>query len=161
MEDVTYRPIGVVYTPFATPADMPIQTVAAQGIVGRVEVEEAYAAGLKDLEGFSHLWLLTHLHEVKGYNLEVTPFLDTQPHGVFATRSPRRPNPLGLSLVRLVQVEGSVLHIEEVDLVNGTPLLDIKPYVAPFDQRAETHMGWFTEQVHKVHDVKAHNRWEA
>lgn len=159
MQEIVYTPIGIVYTSFATSAGMPIQTVAAQGTTGRIELDPAYAAGLKDIEDFSHLWLLTHLHQNNGYSLEVTPYLDTQPHGVFATRSPRRPNPLGLSLVRLNRVEGAVLHIEEVDLLDGTPLLDIKPYVGPFDQRTDTRMGWFTTQIHKVHEIKGDNRW--
>ncbi len=95
---------------------------------------------------------------MQGYALEVTPFMDTRPHGVFATRSPRRPNPIGLSIVRLVRVEGATLHIEEVDLVDGTPVLDIKPYVPQLDDRKAERIGWFAENVHKVYDLRADDR---
>jgi tRNA (adenine37-N6)-methyltransferase len=127
VEGVTYQPIGIVRSPFTTLEGMPLQTVAAQGVRGSVEVEPAYAEGLKDLAAFSHLILLTHLHQISGYALEVTPYLDDQPHGIFATRSPRRPNPIGLSVVRLVAIHDATLAIEDVDLLDGTPVLDLKP----------------------------------
>src|SRR5262245_9778002 len=98
METIVYRPIGVIHTPFKQIDGMPIQAVAAKGVLGWVELAPAYQAGLHDLTGFSHLILLYHLHLVQGYQLEVVPFLDDQPHGVFATRSPKRPNALGLSI---------------------------------------------------------------
>ena len=158
MQAITYTPIGVIRSPFTTLAGMPIQTVAATGVAAAVELDPRYAAGLKDIDGFSYLLLITHLHLMQGFALEVTPFMDTQPHGVFATRSPRRPNPIGLSIVRLVRREGATLHIEEVDLVDGTPVLDIKPYVPQLDDRAAEHTGWFAENVHKVHQVRADDR---
>ena len=158
MQPITYTPIGVIRSPFTTLAGMPIQTVAAAGVAAMVELDPSYAAGLADINGFSYLLLITHLHLMQGYTLEVTPFMDTQPHGVFATRSPRRPNPIGLSIVRLVRVEGATLHIEEVDLVDGTPVLDIKPYVPQLDDRAAARTGWFAENVHKVHQVRADDR---
>jgi tRNA (adenine37-N6)-methyltransferase len=127
VEGVTYQPIGIVRSPFTTLEGMPLQTVAAQGVRGSVEVEPAYAEGLKDLAAFSHLILLTHLHQISGYALEVTPYLDDQPHGLFATRSPRRPNPIGLSVVPLVAIHDATLAIEDVDLLDGTPVLDLKP----------------------------------
>ena len=127
MQAITYTAIGVIRSPFTTLAGMPIQTVAATDVAATVELDPRYAAGLRDIDGFSYLLLITHLHLMQGFALEVTPFMDTQPHGVFATRSPRRPNPIGLSIVRLVRVEGATLHIAEVDLVDGTPVLDIKP----------------------------------
>src|SRR5258708_40357643 len=105
MDAIPYTPIGVVRSPFITLEGMPLQSVAAQGIPGSIELEPAFREGLKDLEAFSHLILLTHLHRMAGYALEVTPYLDDQAHGVFATRSPRRPNPLGLSVVRLIAIE--------------------------------------------------------
>src|SRR5690349_7117475 len=107
MQIISYTPIGIVRSPFAALAGMPIQTVAATGIAATAELDPSYAAGLTDIDGFSHLLLITHLHLMQGFALEVTPFMDTQPHGVFATRSPRRPNPIGLSIVRLVRVEGT------------------------------------------------------
>jgi len=158
MQAITYTPIGVIRSPFTTLAGMPIQTVAATDVAATVELDPRYAAGLRDIDGFSYLLLITHLHLMQGFALEVTPFMDTQPHGVFATRSPRRPNPIGLSIVRLVRREGATLHIEEVDLVDGTPVLDIKPYVPQLDDRAAEHTGWFAENVHKVHQVRADDR---
>ena len=158
MQTITYTPIGVVRSPFATLAGMPIQTVAAAGIAATIELEPSYAAGLADIDQFSHLLVISHLHLMQGYALTVTPFMDTQPHGVFATRSPRRPNPIGLSIVRLVRIEGATLHIEEVDLVDGTPVLDIKPYVPQLDDRAAERIGWFAENVHKVYEVRADDR---
>jgi tRNA-Thr(GGU) m(6)t(6)A37 methyltransferase TsaA len=158
MEPVTYTPIGVVRAPFTALAGMPIQTVAAKGVVATIEIEPSYTQGLKDLAEFSYLLILAHLHLMQGYQLEVTPFMDTQPHGVFATRSPRRPNPIGLSIVRLVRVEGGTLHIEEIDLVDGTPVLDIKPYVPTLDDRPAERTGWFADNVHKVHSIRADNR---
>jgi tRNA-Thr(GGU) m(6)t(6)A37 methyltransferase TsaA len=159
-DPVTFTPIGVVRTPFAEHAGMPIQTVAASGVRGTVELDPAYADALADLDGFTHLHLLTHMHRTGGVSLRVTPYLDTVPRGVFATRSPRRPNPIGLSLVRLVRIEGPVLHVEELDLLDGTPLLDIKPYVPPFDDRAGARYGWFEQRARHVHDVRADARFE-
>jgi len=158
MESVTYMPIGVVRSPFTALAGMPIQTVAAQGIAGTVELAPGYAEGLKDIDGFSHLLLLVHLHLMNGFALEVTPFMDDQPRGVFATRSPRRPNPIGLSIVRLVRVEQITLHIEDIDLVDGTPVLDIKPYVPLLDDRRADRIGWFADNVYKVYHVRADDR---
>ena len=160
LDAVTLTPIGVVRTPFATHAGMPIQTVAARGVRGRIELEPAFAAGLADLDGFTHLHLITHLHRTGAASLRVTPYLDTTERGVFATRSPKRPNAIGLSLVRLVRIDGPVLHVEELDLLDGTPLLDIKPYVPPFDERAGARYGWFEQRAQDVHTVRADARFE-
>jgi tRNA-Thr(GGU) m(6)t(6)A37 methyltransferase TsaA len=159
MDPIAFTPIGVVHSPYTQIAGMPIQTVAARGISGMVVVDEAYAAGLRDIDGFLHLWLLVHLHRMQGFALEVIPYMDDKPHGVFATRSPRRPNPIGLSLVRLVRVEGATLHIEDIDLLDGTPVLDIKPYVPKLDDRASERTGWFAANVHKVSQVRADGRF--
>ena len=139
---VKYAPIGIVHSPFTTTEGMPIQPSRAKGVRGTVEVFPQYAAGLDDLAGFSHLWLLCHLHEARRHSLKVIPFLDTELRGVFATRAPARPNPIALSVVRLLEVKESVLFIEGVDLLEGTPLLDIKPYVKEFDERTEVRSGW-------------------
>lgn len=152
---INLTPIGVIRTPFTTLEGMPIQAVAAAGVPGRVELAPEFAPGLRDIEGFSHLILIYHLHQMTTPALEVTPFLDTQPRGVFATRSPRRPNALGLSTVRLLHVEGSTLHIEQVDMLDGTPLLDIKPYVPRFDDRAEARIGWFARAIHHTAQVRS------
>jgi tRNA-Thr(GGU) m(6)t(6)A37 methyltransferase TsaA len=159
LDPVTFAPIGVVRTPFATHEGMPIQTVAAQGVRGRIELDPAYVPALADLDGFSHLHLITYLHRTGAASLRVTPYLDTTERGVFATRSPKRPNPIGLSIVRLVRIEGTVIHIEEVDLLDGTPLLDIKPYVPPFDDRQDARYGWFEERAQNVHSVRADARF--
>jgi tRNA-Thr(GGU) m(6)t(6)A37 methyltransferase TsaA len=159
LDGVTFTPIGVVRTPFATHEGMPIQTVAAGGVRGRIELDRAYAEGLADLDGFTHLHLITYLHRTGAASLRVTPYLDTVERGVFATRSPKRPNPIGLSLVRLVGIEGAVLHIEELDLLDGTPLLDIKPYVPPFDDRADARFGWFELRAQNIHSVRADARF--
>jgi tRNA-Thr(GGU) m(6)t(6)A37 methyltransferase TsaA len=159
LDPVTFRPIGVIRTPFADAAGMPIQAVAAAGIAGSIELDPAYAEGLADLDGFSHLVLLYHLHRIDSARLTVIPFLDDQPHGVFATRSPARPNPIGLSTVRLVGIEGTTIRIEDVDILDGTPLLDIKPYVPQLDDRAEPRIGWLSGRVDRVGEIKADTRF--
>jgi tRNA-Thr(GGU) m(6)t(6)A37 methyltransferase TsaA len=139
---IEYTPIGVVHSPFTSTEGMPIQPSRAKGIRGSVEVFPQFAAGLDDLAGFSHVVLLYHFHQSKRYQLKVVPFLDTEPRGVFATRAPARPNPIGLSVVRLLEVKGATLTIENVDILDGTPLLDIKPYVREFDESAQARFGW-------------------
>ena len=116
---------------------MPIQPTGAKGIQGTVEILPEFQAGLNDLEGFSHIILLYHLHRSEGFKLTVTPFLDDQPRGLFATRAPKRPNSIGLSVVKLVRQEENILHIENVDILDGTPLLDIKPYIPVFEPDEE------------------------
>jgi tRNA-Thr(GGU) m(6)t(6)A37 methyltransferase TsaA len=159
MNPITYSPIGVVHTPFASIDGMPLQTIAAQGVQGSVELEPEVREGLKDLEAFSHLILLTHLDRMSGFALEVTPYLDDQSHGIFATRSPKRPNPFGLSVVRLIAVEGCRLRIEDVDLLEGTPLLDLKPYAARFDVRETEQIGWFSGRIERVRTTRADERF--
>jgi tRNA-Thr(GGU) m(6)t(6)A37 methyltransferase TsaA len=134
---VTYEPIGVVRSPYTTLDGMPLQT-GVDDVDATVELDARVHGALRDLDGFSHVWLLVHLHRVDGWTPEVTPFLDdARPRGVLATRSPRHPNPIGLSLVELVAVEPGVLRIRGVDLVDGTPVLDVKPYLSGFAPRGE------------------------
>jgi tRNA-Thr(GGU) m(6)t(6)A37 methyltransferase TsaA len=159
VEAVVYRPIGVIRSPFTTKEGMPIQAVAASGVRGRVELDPAYAEGLRDVEGFSHLVLLYHLHEVRAARLTVTPFLDTASHGIFATRSPARPNAIGISTVRLLSVEGSALQVEGLDVLDGTPLLDIKPYVPAFDDRPGAAIGWFADRIGALGETRADGRF--
>ena len=140
---------------------MPIQSAGAKGIKGTIELGHEFAAGLKDLEGFSHIILLYHFHLSQSYSLRVKPFLDEALHGVFATRAPRRPNSIGLSAVKLLGIEGSTLHIEEVDIVDGTPLLDIKPYVPAFDVKRVKRIGWLSKTVDRVYETKADDRFKA
>lgn len=146
---IELQPIGVIHTPFTKPEGMPIQPAGATGVRGTVEVFEDYHAGLSDLDGFSHIILLYHFHRSQGFSLHITPFMDSVPHGLFATRAPRRPNPIGLSVVQLDKIEGRVLHIQNVDVLDNTPLLDIKPYVPEFDAQPLVRTGWL-EQVGKT-----------
>ena len=144
------KPIGVIHSPYKDLQGMPIQPSGAAGVKGTAEVFEAYRAGLKDLDGFSHLILIYHFHLSRGFKLEVTPFLDNEPRGLFATRAPRRPNPIGLSIVQLEGIEDGMLILRNVDILDGTPLLDIKPYVPDFDQQANVRTGWLERSDHSV-----------
>jgi tRNA-Thr(GGU) m(6)t(6)A37 methyltransferase TsaA len=157
---ISYRPIGVIHSPFEDIGNVPIQPTAASGIRGTVEVFVEVAEGLKDLEGFSHIILLYHFHRVTQTKLTVIPFLDRHPRGLFATRAPSRPNPIGLSIVRLLRVEDNVLHIENVDIVDGTPLLDIKPYVPAFDHQEAERTGWLAAARGKVKGKRSDGRFE-
>lgn len=160
MDLVTYRHIGVIHSPFVDTEGMPIQPSGAQGVSGTVELESEFSAGLKDLEGFSHIILIYHFHLSKGQSLEVKPFLDNVPRGVFATRAPRRPNSIGISVVRLIRIEGSTLRIEDVDIVDGTPVLDIKPHVPEFDCRQTARIGWLTGKVGLASSIAADGRFD-
>ena len=159
MDEIKYKPIGVVHSPHKEPKGTPIQPAGAKGIDGTVEVFPEYAEGLKDLEGFSHIILLYHFHLSREASLRVKPFMDTEVHGVFAMRGPSRPNPIGISAVRLVRIEGNILHIRDVDIVDGTPLLDIKPYVPKFDAREAENVGWLEENVFKLSTSKDDGRF--
>lgn len=160
MQELTYFPIGVIRSPFKEINGMPIQAKGAEGVSGRVELDPKLVAGLKDLQGFSHLILIYHFHLSDGYCLEVKPFLDDQIHGVFATRAPKRPNSIGISIVRLISIEEHVLHIEDVDVIDGTPLLDIKPYVPEFDVRQAERIGWFSGKDGLVRKTRADERFK-
>jgi tRNA-Thr(GGU) m(6)t(6)A37 methyltransferase TsaA len=161
MENIKYRPIGTIRTPFKKQEGMPIQPSGAQGVRGTVKIKKDYIGGLKDLEGFSHIILIYHFHLSQGYSLNVIPFLDDQPRGVFATRAPRRPNSIGLSVVKLNAVEEDTLKIENVDIIDGTPLLDIKPYVPEFDAQTEITTGWLAEVKKQAGKVKSDNRFNS
>ena len=136
------QPIGVIHSPFAEPAGVPIQPRYAQGVEGTVEVFEPFAEGLRDLEGFERVWLMYWFHKAPPARLIVVPFKDQTQRGLFATRAPCRPNPVGLSCVRLLGVQGRTLRVAEVDILDGTPLLDIKPYVPEFDCFPVKRVGW-------------------
>lgn len=149
-EETSYimRPIGVIHTPFTDTSQVPIQASLSE-VTGQVEVFPEFSEGLQDIDGFTHLHLLYAFHCSRGYALRVKPFLDDQPRGLFATRHPCRPNPLGLSVVRLVSRNGNLLAVEGVDMFDGTPLLDIKPYVPDFDLRENVLTGWYTTRSAK------------
>ena len=142
MKDIIIQPIGIIYTPFQDIVNMPIQPLAAKGVKGKIVLDLHYIDGLKDLDGFSHITLIYHLHKINGYKLEVTPFMDNIPHGIFATKSPKRPNAIGISTVKLLNIKGNILEIEEVDILSGTPLIDIKPFYPRYDNRINVNIGW-------------------
>ena len=160
MQEIRYRPIGVIHSPFKETKGMPIQPAGARGVAGTVEVIPECGDGLQDLDGFSHIFLLYHFHLSQGYSLMVKPYLDDSMRGVFATRAPRRPNAIGISVVRLVGIEGCTLHIEEVDIVDSTPLLDIKPYVPEFDSREVGRIGWLAGKTERVASAAADERFK-
>jgi tRNA-Thr(GGU) m(6)t(6)A37 methyltransferase TsaA len=138
---------------------MPIQPAGAEGVCGTVEVLPEFAEGLSDLGGFSHIILLYSFHRITESKLRVTPFMDSVPRGIFATRAPKRPNPIGLSVVRLLRVEDKTLHVENVDMLDGTPLLDIKPYIPEFDEHPADRTGWLAKARGKVRDKRSDGRF--
>ncbi len=143
MDPVQYHPVGIVHSPFSDPEGAPIQPAAAEAdVAAEIEIFSEFAAGLKDLDGFSHLMVLFHCHRSGAPELLVTPFLDNTRRGVFATRAPSRPNAIGFSVVRLISIDGVHLHIRECDILDGAPVLDIKPWVPRFDCRENVRCGW-------------------
>jgi len=141
-DTITYRPIGIIHSEHLDTELTPIQSAYAQGCKGHVEIFPEFATGLQDLDGFSHIFLIYHFHQAESAKLVVKPFLQDVERGVFATRSPCRPNNVGLSVVELVRREGNVLYLDGVDILDGTPLLDIKPYTAKFDRIETQRNGW-------------------
>jgi tRNA (adenine37-N6)-methyltransferase len=146
--DLSLTSIGIIHSPFSDPAQAPIQASRSTA-TGSVEVFPQFVAGLRDLNEFSHIFLLYLIDCPQGYDLSVKPFLDDQEHGIFATRYPCRPNPIGLSLVRLLRVDGNRLEIEGIDMLDGVHLLDIKPYVPDFDNRENAQIGWYDRRAHQ------------
>lgn len=143
--EFTMKPIGVIHSPFDDKSQTPIQPTRSRA-VGKVEVFPEFSVGLQDMEGFSHIFLLYVFHRSVGYSLQVKPFLDDKLRGLFSTRHPCRPNPIGLSIVRLMARRDNILEIEGVDVWDGTPLLDIKPYVPDFDVRTDVKNGWYAQR---------------
>ncbi|MBU8871722.1 MAG: tRNA (N6-threonylcarbamoyladenosine(37)-N6)-methyltransferase TrmO [Gemmatimonadales bacterium] len=156
----TYRPIGTIHSPFQEREGMPIQPASAKGAKGRVEVLEEFRAGLCDLEGFSHIIVLYDFHRSEGFDLEVVPFMDSQTRGVFSTRAPRRPNSIGISVLRLLGIQDGTLEVENIDILNGTPLLDIKPFVPKFDGVSNVKTGWLESSSNDLSDRKADGRFK-
>lgn len=151
MNEIKYKPIGIIHSPFKEPKGVPIQPKAAKGIHGVVEVFSQYVEALEDLDEFSHIILVYHFHLSKNpQSLKVKPFMDKNAHGIFSTRASSRPNPIGISVVRLIHIDEKMLHIQDVDIIDGTPLLDIKPYVPEFDIRKAERIGWLEKNVHKL-----------
>lgn len=157
---VKFSPIGFIYSPFKTLENMPIQPGGALGIKGSIELFPRYQPALLDLEGFSHIYLIYHFHKAQGVSLQPTPFLDTKPHGLFATRAPKRPNPIGISIVKLISIKENILNIENVDILDGTPLLDIKPYVPDFDEVDSVRIGWLKDRAGNVRERRSDQRFK-
>ena len=160
MNEIMYRPIGIIYSPYKEPRGIPIQPTAAKDIEGIIEIFPEYTEGLKDIQGFSHIILIYHLHLSKEFSLKVKPYMDDNMRGVFATRSPSRPNPIGISIVRLNKVDNNILYIRNIDIVNRTPLLDIKPYVPEFDIWKVERIGWLDKKINKLSKVKDDGRFK-
>lgn len=153
------QPIGIIHTPYKQLSDMPIQPRGASESISEIEVLPQFVEGLADLDGFSHIYLIYQFHLSTGYSLTVTPFLDDKPHGLFATRAPKRPNPIGLSIVELQSVSGGRITVTGADVVDQTPLLDIKPYIENFDRVENARSGWMTSSSTSVGEMRSDNRF--
>lgn len=154
------NPIGIIHSPHKSIEDMPIQPKGALEAVGYAELDEKYIDGLQDLEGFSHIYLLYSFHKASRTELQVTPFMDTQKRGVFSTRSPLRPNHIGMSIVKLKKVEGNKIYVEGIDILDGTPLLDIKPYIEKFDAVEQSSSGWMKASDEEVKQKRSDERFK-
>lgn len=154
--------IGTIHTEFKEVEGMPIQPTGAKGVEGTIEIKNKFADGLKDLDEFSHINILYLLHKVEGYLLEVKPFMDNNTHGVFATRSPKRPNRIGSSIVKINKIEGNTIYVENIDVLDETPLLDIKPHVPQLyeDTIDELKIGWFESNHKKAKSQKSDDRFK-
>ncbi|MGB9441976.1 MAG: tRNA (N6-threonylcarbamoyladenosine(37)-N6)-methyltransferase TrmO [Desulfobacterales bacterium] len=159
MKKIEYRPIGIIHSPYKTPEGTPIQPTHAQGPEAKVEVLPEYAEGLTDLAGFSHIYLIYHFHLSKKFSLMVKPFLDTEFHGLFSTRAPSRPNSIGLSIVRLTGIKENILRVKNIDVLDGTPLLDIKPYVPGFDICKVNKIGWMEKKIKNLAEAQDDGRF--
>jgi len=151
------KPIGIIHSPFSRTDGIPIQPVFAQGYEGTVEVYSEFEEALLDLEGFERIWLLYWFDRASEFKAKVKPYMDDRWHGLFATRAPSRPNPIGLSCVKLLSVEANILRVSDIDILDGTPLLDIKPYVGKFDCFEIRHNGWL--DASDKGNIKSDNRF--
>ena len=154
-------PIGTINTPFTTLENMPIQPKGAKDVIGKIHINEEYGDGLKDLEGFSHIYLIYQFHKTVKTSLSVMPFMDTVKRGIFSTRSPQRPNHIGLSITQIQKIENGVITIKGIDVLDGTPLLDIKPYIKNFDAVSEeSSSGWMKAGNAEVADKRSDDRFK-
>lgn len=157
--EITFTPIGLIHSPFFKLEEMPIQPAGAFGVQGTIDLYPDYVAGLQDLDGFSHIYVIYHLHKSNGWKPRVIPFLDKQERGVFATRAPHRPNSIGLSVLKIESINGSQISVSNVDILDGTPLLDIKPYVPQFDGAQDIRIGWIADTIQQVKNVRTDRRF--
>lgn len=159
MNNITFSPIGIIHSPFHDPRGIPIQASGAKGIKGSIQIFEQFSEGLKDMDGFSHFILIYYFHLTKKQALQVRPYMDSEKRGVFATRAPARPNAIGFSVVRLEKIINNIIYLKDIDIVDGTPLLDIKPCVPEFDFREVTRIGWLEKNVQKLGTTKDDGRF--
>jgi len=157
---VRFKSIGTIHTPHKTKDGIPIQSKYAKGIKGTIKLKKKYISGLLDLDGFSHIYLIYYFHKSEGYKLQVIPFLDKLVHGVFSTRAPRRPNAIGISVVKLISINDNMLEIENVEMLDGTPLLDIKAYIPEFDNYKVEKRGWFSKNIDNFNDIVSDDRFD-
>ena len=160
MNTIKYKPIGIIYTPFTEREGMPIQPTGAKGVKGTITIEPEYTEGLTDLDCFSHVILIYHFHLINECKLRLIPFMDDKPHGVLATRAPKRPNPVGFSVVKLNKIEDNIIYIENIDVLNETPLLDIKPFIPDVDCVEADKLGWLEGKSDNMGDKKSDNRFK-
>jgi tRNA-Thr(GGU) m(6)t(6)A37 methyltransferase TsaA len=153
-EQLTYKPIGIINSPHQEASKTPIQPVYSKGIQGTVIISPEYTDGLRDLDGFSYIYLIYHFHKAKDAKMVIKPFLQDEERGLFSTRYPARPNSIGISIVKLIEIENNILHIENVDILDGTPLLDIKPYTAKFDIVEDLKSGWQDEVDEDIAQIR-------
>jgi tRNA-Thr(GGU) m(6)t(6)A37 methyltransferase TsaA len=151
--------IGTIHSPFTDLKNMPIQPPGAQGVSGKLIIKDEYAEGLKDLDGFSHIYIFYHFHKTTKTKLEVIPFMDKVPRGVFSTRTPMRPSRLGMSVIEVVSVDGNCVNVKGIDVLDGTPLIDIKPYILKFDYRADATSGWMQGSTDDVSNRRSDDRF--
>jgi len=151
--------IGTIYTSFKTREGMPIQPKGANGVKGKIVINKELTSGLDDLMGFSHIILIYVFHKSRGFELKTKPFLDTKNRGVFSTRAPKRPNPIGISVVKLLEIQDNELYVQNIDVLNETPLLDIKPYIPEFDNYNVENIGWLGSKIEDLNDIKSDDRF--
>ena len=156
---IIFNSIGIIHSPFTKLADMPIQPAGSKGIQGNIEVFPEYEQALQDLDGFSHLYAIYQFHKASGWKEKVIPFLDDQERGLFATRAPKRPNPIGLSVLKIIAVKRNIITIDNVDILDNTPLLDIKPYIPQFEPVENLRIGWLREHIGDVETRKSDQRF--
>jgi len=159
MEPIIFNAVGIIHSAHKTREGTPIQPSRLQRSAGEVEIFPEFRAGLQNLDGFSKIFLIYHLHQIRETKLEVIPYLDEQTRGVFATRAPSRPNPIGLSLVDLLAINDGVLQVDGLDILDGTPLLDIKPFIPEVDHAEGVKVGWLEGKTHHFRTHKADDRF--
>jgi len=159
--EIKYTPIGVIHSPFAEPSGVPIQGAVEGKADAVAEVFSEFAEGLTDLDGFSHAILIYHFHKSKKYKLKVVPYLDKVKRGVFATRAPSRPNSIGLTVIQILKIEGNKIYFRNADIVDGTPLLDIKPYIPDVDIQSVRKIGWLEGKVYRMETTRDDSRFRS